>query len=435
MSIGPTRRAALAQLGAGSLAAGSLSGCGSRDDRALRFWAMGREGEVAQSLMPAFVRANPGAAVAVQQLPWTAAHAKLLTAFAGGDLPDLCQLGNTWIAEFAALGALRRLDGAVSASRIIKPAAGFEGIWATNRVGGGLYGVPWYVDTRLLFYRRDLLDRAGHSAPPRTWVDWLEAMSAIKSLVGPGAYAALLPLNESEPLLILAQQQGDPLLRDGDGRGNFQSAGFKRALAFYAQIFARGFAPPASDTEIGNLYDEFDRGYFSFYVSGPWNLGEFRRRLAPDRQDIWMTAAMPGPDGPGVSLAGGASLVMFAHAHHPAFYRQHLAWGLIEYLSTPQVQNRFYALTGDLPARRDAWETGTLAADPKAAAFRDQLSRVAPTPPVPEWEAIARQVQLVAEQMVRGGLSVDAATAEMDRRADALLAKRRWLMARDRRAS
>lgn len=143
-----------------------------------------------------------------------------------------------------------------------------------------------------------------------------------------------------------------------------------------------------------------------------------------------MTAPMPGPDGPGVSLAGGASLVVFATSR-----RQADAWRLIEFLSTVQSQSRFYALTGDLPARRDAWAVGALADDPKAAAFRDQLIRVEPTPPVPEWEAIATEMQLVAEQMVRGGLSVDAATAEMDRRADALLAKRRWMLAHGRVAT
>jgi multiple sugar transport system substrate-binding protein len=427
MTTGLSRRAALGQIGAGPLAACSAGRGGAGP---LRFWAMGREGEVVQTLMPAFARAHPATPVAVQQLPWTAAHAKLLTAFAGGDLPDLCQIGNTWIAEFRALGALERLDGAVAASPVVRPADGFEGIWRTNRVGGGLYGVPWYVDTRLLFYRRDLLDQAGHGAAPTTWEAWLEAMEAVKALVGRGAYAALLPLNEPEPLLTLALQQSDPLLRDGAGRGNFQSAGFKRALGFYAGIFARGLAPQASDTEIGNLYDEFARGYFSFSVSGPWNLGEFRRRLPAGRQDMWMTAAMPGPDGPGASLAGGASLVVFQSSR-----RKDAAWRLIEYLSTLKAQSRFYALTGDLPARRDAWASGALADDPKAAAFRDQLTRVKPTPQVPEWEAIATQMQLVAEQMVRGGLSVDAATAEIDRRADALLAKRRWMMARGRSAS
>ena len=98
--------------------------------------------------------------VEVQQLPWTAAHEKLLTAFAGDATPDVCQLGNTWIPEFAALNALEPLDARVAASPVDRRrATTSRGIWDTNVVDGKLYGVPWYVDTRLLFYRRDLLAR------------------------------------------------------------------------------------------------------------------------------------------------------------------------------------------------------------------------------------------------------------------------------------
>ena len=73
---------------------------------AVRFWAMGREGEVVQELVRDFERENPGIRVEVQQIPWSAAHEKLLTAFVGRSTPDVAQLGNTWIAEFAALRAL-----------------------------------------------------------------------------------------------------------------------------------------------------------------------------------------------------------------------------------------------------------------------------------------------------------------------------------------
>lgn len=422
----PSRRAALAQMAGGSLAA-----CTPRreGDRALTFWAMGREGEVAQSLMPTF-QAATGIQVHVQQLPWSAAHAKLLTAFAGGDLPDICQIGNTWLPEFVALRALDRLDDRVAASTAVHPSDNFPGIWRTNFVEGKLYGVPWYVDTRVLFYRQDLLARAGYGAPPTDWAGWLATMQAVKRGRSPGNYAALLPLDEYEPLLTLALQQGGSLLRDGGGRGNFRSASFKAALTFYAQIFHLGLAPIAVASEVGNLYDEFARGYFSFYISGPWNLGEFRRRLAPAMQTAWMTAAMPGPDGPGASIAGGSSLAIFKQSP-----RKDAAWRLIEYLSAPDIQARFGALTGDLPARTDAWTVSPLAGDLRAAAFHKQLERVESPPQAPEWERIANEMQTVAEQLVRGRLTVDQAVVEMDHRADALLEKRRWLMARSQGTS
>src|SRR2546425_8030194 len=40
-----------------------------------------------------------------------------------------------------------------------------------------------------------------------------------------------------------------------------------------------GLAPPVSNTEVANLYQEFARGTFAMYITGPWNIGEFRRRL------------------------------------------------------------------------------------------------------------------------------------------------------------
>ncbi len=408
-------------------AAGLLAtGCSSRSDHApLRFWAMGREGEVVQRLLPEFERAHPDIRVEVQQLPWSAAHEKLLTAFAGGSTPDLCQLGNTWLPEFAAIDALEPLERRVGVPAAIDPSDYFAGIWDTNVVGGTLCGVPWYVDTRLLFYRRDLLRGAGFAAPPQDWHEWKRMLAAVKADVGPERYSILLPTNEFEPLLALALQQEDPLLREGGRFGNFNSAGFQRALAFYLEAFRRGWAPAASGADIANVWNEFGRGYFTFYISGPWNIGEFARRLPQDEQGTWMTAPLPGPDGPGASIAGGSSLVVFR-----ASRKKDAAWRLIEYLSEPDVQHRFHALTGDLPPRRASWSRGSLASDVYARAFRDQLERVKPAPRIPEWERIANQMQQVAERAVHGELSVAAAAKELDLRTDTILEKRRWLLAR-----
>jgi multiple sugar transport system substrate-binding protein len=404
------------------------AGCGSSSahHRSLTVWAVGREGEVITQLLPEFARLHPDIEVRVQQLPWSAAHQKLLTAFAGDATPDLCQLGNSWIPEFVALEALEPLESRVQRSHAVQREDYFPGIWDTNVIGAHLYGVPWYVDTRLLFYRRDLLAQAGFPSPPRTWAEWSRMLAAIKAQVGPDRYSVLLPLNEFEPLLVLALQQPDPLLRD-DGRfGNFRSPGFRRALGFYREIFANGWAPPVANTQIANVWDELGRGYYSFYISGPWNIGEFRRRLPEAEQGTWMTAPMPGPDGPGASLAGGSSLVVFRRSRH-----KDDAWQLLEFLSSPAVQQRFYDLTGDLPPRRSTWRATELADNAYTRAFREQLERVKPTPKVPELERIVTEMRLMAERMVHGDVSLDEGVAELDRSVDAILDKRRRLLARE----
>ena len=75
-------------------------------------------------------------------------------------------------------------------------------------------------------------------------------------------------MNEYEPLLALALQQPEPLLRDGGRYGNFRSAGFVRASDFYLGLFREGLAPRVTNTQISNVYDEFARGRFAFYISG-----------------------------------------------------------------------------------------------------------------------------------------------------------------------
>jgi len=389
----------------------------------LRFWAMGREAEVVGELVREFEAEHPGIRVEVQNIPWTAAHEKLLTAYAADGLPDLCQLGNTWVPEFATLQALTPLQPWVDASDEVAPQDYFPGIWNTNVIDGQLVGIPWYVDTRLLFYRKDLLREAGYDHPPRDWAEWERMNAALKQRMGADRYPVLMPLNEFEPQLSLALQQDDPLLRDDDTRGNFRSPGFRRALGFYANMYQQGWAPKMSETQISNVWDEFFRGFTAFYLSGPWNIREFNKRQPPSLQGEWGTAPLPGPDGPGAGIAGGTSLVVFRSSRH-----KEAAWQLIEFLSRPAMQQRLHAIIGDLPPRRSAWHSPQLADDPLAAAFRDQLERVKPTPKVLEWERIAQEMRIVTEQVVRGGLAQDAAAAQLDDRVDDILAKRRWIV-------
>lgn len=413
-------------------AAAPLAGC-ARDDgtTTLRFWAMGREAEVAAELIAGFEREHPGVRVKVEQLPWTAAHEKLLTAFAGDATPDLAQVGNTWLPEMQALGALQPLEPWIARTPALQPADYFDGIWATNAPAGQRVGLPWYVDTRLLFVRRDLLQRAGIPRIPQDWDTWRAALARLRE--HGMATPLLLPTNEFEPLLALALQQPGEVLRDGGRYGNFSSPEFRRALGFYAERFQRGDAPGLTNNQVANVWQEFGRGTFAFYISGPWNIGEFKRRLPAELADAWATAELPGPTGPGMSIAGGASLAMFRRSRHKP-----QAWALVSYLSRPEVQQQFYRLTGNLPPRRSTWamplpgsEGGaTLAEDRHAAAFRRQLERVRPTPAVPEWERIMQEMQLAAARVVGGRESLDTAVRRLDARVDGILEKRRWMLDR-----
>lgn len=409
-------------LGLAAGAAAASFGCTRRRDDVVRFWAIGREGEVSGELAQDFMQKNPGITVEVQKMPLTAAHEKLLTAYAGDALPDVCQIGNTWLAEFAALETIEPLEPYVQRAKF--PAADyFPAIWDSNRIDGKLFGIPWYVDTRLLFVRTDMMKEAGFAAPPTTWDEWREVLSAVKKSVGPKRYSILLPTNEYDQLMILGLQQPAELLRD-DGRfGNFRSDDFKRALSFYDEMFDKEWAPRVTNTQISNVWDEFANGYYAFYWSGPWNIAEFKLRMPARLADQWTTAPVPGPDGPGMSNAGGSSLVIFRTSK-----LKEQSWKFIEYLSSVDTQRRFYQLTGDIPPRMTTWNAPELAESKYAQAFRAQLDRVRSPPRVPEWERICQEMRMAAERVVLRASTVEQAQVALDRKTDEILEKRRWMM-------
>lgn len=398
----------------------------SEQKTVIKFWAMGAEGEHVQKLVPEFERRHPDIAVKVQGIPWTAAHEKLLTAYAGNSLPDVCQLGNTWIPEFNLLEALEDLEPWLARSSAIKRENYFPGIWETNVIDGAAFGVPWYVDTRLLFYRKDILEKAGYARAPQTWEEWHEVSKRIKQLPGnKEKYALLLPTNEWTPFVLTGLQTGSRLLKDNDRYGDFSGEKFSRAFSFLMQFYRAQLAP-VGVTQVTNIYQGLAEGFFAMYITGPWNIGEFKRRLPAELQDKWMTAPMPGPEAntPGTSLAGGSSLVLFKHSQ-----KKEQAWKFIEYLSEAERQLEFYHLTGDLPAVRAAWNDTAFTNNVYIKAFHEQLEHVAPTPKIPEWEQIAQKVQQYAEIASVQHKSVKETLAALDREVDLILEKRRWMMA------
>ena len=407
------------------LVALALLACGGEAPGAIEFWALGREGEHVRALVPAFEARHPGLSVRVQQIPWSAAHEKLLTAFVGDALPDVIQVGNTWIPELAALGALEPLDAWLAKTPALDPRDFFAGVLDAAVLDGVTHALPWYADTRVLFQRSDLFP----GAPARTWDEWLVGAKQLQARLGAGQHALLLPLGEWEVPVILAFQRGATLLRDGERYGNFTSPEFRAALAFYLELFRRGLAAKTGVAQLANLHQDFAAGAFAALVTGPWNLGEFERRLPAELQPRWATAPLPGfgDAAPGVSLAGGASLALVRTSAH-----KEAAWAWIAFLAEPAQQAAFHRLSGDLPARRSAWQDPALQ-NPRVAAFRAQLAHVRATPKVPEWERIASRIAYHAEAAVREGRDLDATLAALDRDADQVLEKRRWWLARRER--
>ncbi|MBI5464070.1 MAG: sugar ABC transporter substrate-binding protein [Ignavibacteriales bacterium] len=396
----------------------------------IRFWGMGNEGEMVRPLIQEFERVHPDIQVVAQQIPWTAAHEKLLTAFAGDATPDVCQLGNTWLPEFTVLNALAPLDSFAAKSAIVRIDDYFDGVLRTNILDSVLYGIPWYVDTRVVFYRKDLLRQAGYDSLPGTWKEILhlcEVMKQKAQAAGVKRYPFFLPTNEWVPAIILGMQSGGMFLRDNRTRGNFSGEQFHQAFNLLARFYHQEYSPSGMSL-ITNMYNSFSDGLITMYITGPWNIGEFTRRIPPLLQEMWMTAPLPSMDSrsPGISLPLGTSLVIFRQCK-----QKEAAWRLVEFLASREQSLAFYRITGNLPPRKSVWQDSVLANNRYVQAFYRQLQRLVPLPQVPEWEQIVIKLQLYVEYIATNTLSVEEALRRFDAEVDHMLEKRRWIVERE----
>lgn len=401
-----------------------FGGCHKAEEQrsVLTFWSMGAEGEHIRLLLPRFHALHPNIEVKVQAIPWNAAHDLLLTAFAGGTFPDVCQLGNTWIPEFQAIGAIAPLDSIIRHSSIDEQQF-FAGIWQTNIINGRLYGIPWYVDTRLLFYRRDLLKKAGFEHPPQTWDQWLQLCRRLKQLHASdyGIFLSTI-FNDWQVPVILIMQNNGRLLRDDDCYGAFDDPATMEALEFYLQFFREDLAVK-NMSEVANIFQGFNDGVFAMLITGPWNVHEMRRRL-PQLQGKWTTAVLPQQKNR-ASTAGGSSLVINKNSS-----RLKEALLFIQYLTDVETQRQFFTLTHDLPAVKEAWQTEEIQNDAEIMAFYQQLEHVQPTPKIAEWEQVAVKLQEYLELVIFERLTLEDAVKKLNHDVDRILEKRRWLMKR-----
>ncbi|MFZ4620028.1 MAG: sugar ABC transporter substrate-binding protein [Bacteroidota bacterium] len=395
----------------------------------IKFWGMGNEGEMVQSLIKEFERRNPTIKVEVQQIPWTAAHEKLLTAYAGESTPDVCQLGNTWLPEFTVLNSLEPLEPFVKNSLSTDLNDIFPGVLKTNILDSVLYGIPWYVDTRLVYYRKDILKQAGYDEFPKTWTEVMKAAATIQQQAkakNKTVYPFFLPTNEWVPAIALGMQSGGNFLKNKNSMGNFSGPEFTRAFSLMSDIYSKQYSPSGMQL-ITNLYDSFSDGLIAMYITGPWNIGEFSRRIRPEHQKDWMTAPLPTMDSlsPGTSLPLGTSLVMFRNSKH-----KEASWKLIEFLTSREQSIEFYKITGNLPPRRSAWNDSSFAGNIYIKAFYQQLQRVDPLPQIPEWEQIVIRLQTYVEYVATGTMTVDKAMKQFDGEVDVMLEKRRWIVSK-----
>ncbi|MFL6080522.1 MAG: sugar ABC transporter substrate-binding protein [Ornithinibacter sp.] len=373
-------------------------------------WAMGAEGEKLPQLAKEFEAANPGVKVQVTAIPWDAAHDKFTTAITANKTPDLAMVGTTWMGEFAGMNALDPTPGSIDKS------AFFEGAQKTTEVNGTSYGVPWYVETRLVYYRSDLAKKAGVMTPPTDW-DGLKSMAkAMQDKAGAkwGIGLQAGGTGSWQSVMPFAWSAGADLTKDGGKAYNFDSPEVLKAVKYYQSFFTDGIsdkAAPATPT----TEPDFASGKVPMFISGPWMMSAVEKagggEKFKDKYDVFQIPA----DKMSSSFVGGSNLAVFKNTKN-----RDSAWKFVQWLSDPKTQAKWYGMSTDLPSVKSAWQDPALSADKKLAVFGKQLETAQAPPSFPTWEQVVTSFDTEMEKVTKTGADPAAALKTVQKQAESI---------------
>ena len=190
--IAPTALAlaVVAGVGGGALPAATASASGNT----LTVWLMTGDSipAVVNSVDSAFTTQNPGWTVNVEVQQWGGITTKLITALAGSTPPDVMEIGNTDVAEFAASGGLTNL--ASDKSQFENSSNWLTGLEGPAEYNGGLYAIPELGGDRVVVYNKQMFAKAGITHTPTSLQQLAADGAALKKTILLGKeLLALLP--------------------------------------------------------------------------------------------------------------------------------------------------------------------------------------------------------------------------------------------------
>ncbi|MVP01307.1 sugar ABC transporter substrate-binding protein [Paenibacillus lutrae] len=377
----------------------------------LNVWGMGEEAKSLPKIAEQFEKDNPNIKINVQALPWSSAHDKLLTAVASKKGPDVVQMGTTWIPEFAAAGALMDLTPMAANYPEIKEDNFYPGSILTTKYEDKTVGVPWYIDTRVLYYRTDLLKEVGYNEAPKTW-DELQDAAAKLTQRGKGKYGISIDPKEQSLAFMFARQNGSKLIDDKTPL--FDQPEFVEAVDYLNSFYKNGSAP--KDLGIDAIQGLSGDGVVPMFISGPWMV-KLINDQAPDLKGKWATAVLPKKEN-NISSLGGANLSVFQYTEHKEEAMKFLA-----YMSKPETQLKWLELTQSMPSTKKAWEDPALQQDPHYKVIGEQMKASEPMPMIKPFEEIAQTYLKSFERIYRGQAEVKPELDAFNKQAQSILNK------------
>jgi multiple sugar transport system substrate-binding protein len=376
-----------------------------------------------QKLVDAWNKDHPDEKVTITELPESADEQRnqmVQNARVKSDAFTVLNLDVVWTAEFAANRWIVELpENKFDLDNFLEPAV------STAKYVDKLYAVPVYSDGGLLYYRKDLLQKAGVTEPPKTWDEMADACDKVKALPEAktiGCYAGQfdkyegLTVNFSEAV----QSAGGEVVGE-DGKPNVNTAEAKDGLNFLVDGVKSGEIPKASTSfqeEEGRR--AFQDGQLVFHRQWPyqWNLANATDGTSKvaGKFDV---APLPGKDGAGVSTLGGHNHAISAFAKNKA-----TALDFIKYFTSVESEKSNLLATSQAPTRTDLYDDQELIEKfPYLPTLKASIEGAAQRPQVVKYGDVTAAIQEAAYGAMNGETSTDDALSELQSKLEELTAE------------
>jgi N,N'-diacetylchitobiose transport system substrate-binding protein len=219
----------------------------------------------------AFQRDHPGVAVNVQYQTWGSHLQKFDATLAGGNAPDVIEMGNTEMTKYMAAGAFQDITS--DKGSLANSATWLDGLAAAGRYGGKLYGVPYYAGSRVVTYRTDLFKKAGVKVPTSLAEFTATARKLGRQQGDRGFSPVYIAGTDWYVAMSFVYDNGGAIARQVSGKwkGTLASPKSIAGLTAYRNFFlASSRASKTTDETKPNPYDVYAQGNAGSMIGPGW---------------------------------------------------------------------------------------------------------------------------------------------------------------------
>ncbi len=376
-------------LAAAALALGLAGAARAETVRVTAAYYSDKTGPYFEQMAKEFHAANPGIDIKIEVVNWDNLLQKLQTDISGGTNSDISIIGTRWLLDFVKDGQAEPLDGYMDSA--------FKGRFigaflAPGQIGGKTYGLPIAASARAMYYNKDLLAKAGISAPPATWEE-LAADAAKLKAQGIAAFGLQGKAIETDVYWYYALwTYGGDVVKDG--KAAFASDAGVKALTMYKSLIDKGYTEdgPTNYTR-EDLQNLFKQGRVAMMITAPFLINQIEKEAPKLNYGI---APVP-KETRNATYAVTDSVVLFKNSKV-----KKAAWKFLDFLFTKDPRVAFTKGEGFLPTTKAEAADPYFAQNARLQTFVNLLPNAHFAPTVTGWEDTAKAVSDAVQSVYLG---------------------------------